>query len=136
MLTLVARECAGLTGLGLVAPSKSLSAEHLSRQIACHPTFRNYGHSVHENIFHPPRKLIGPLEGSHVANSSRIKYHQIRPHTQLQHATIRQTHPLRRESAELTHGIFQGECVLLAHVFAQDTRKSAIGAGMRMLATE
>ena len=65
-----------------------------------------------------------------------IEDHDVGPHILLEDPAIRQTHALSGKRGKFANRILKRELLFLANILAQDARKCAIGARMRMLFPE
>ena len=79
-----------MTGLRNV----SRSPQHLSRQGTRHFSVLDHGNSVDEHVLHAFRQPVRIVESCHITRRLRIEHNHVRPHTLLQHATIREPHAL------------------------------------------
>src|ERR1700685_2091926 len=111
----------------------SRAAQNSSRQCPRHFSLLNYRRSIHQDVIHSLRELIGIFEGRKVAHGGGIEDHYIGPHSGLEHATISQAQALRRKRRKFTNRILDRQRVILADILSQNARKRAVGARMRVL---
>src|SRR5439155_1027357 len=112
------------------------AAEHFPWKSAGHHGLVDDWHAVHEHIIHPLRQLVGIFESRDVVNRCRIEDDDVRAHSRLQDATVREAHALRRQGSEFADSFFQGELVFLADIFPKDAWERAVGAWVGMFAPE
>ena len=114
----------------------SWTTQHLARKCTGHLPFRDHRNTVHQDVIHSLRKLVGLLISGEIMDDRWIKDDHICPHPPLDNAAISQPHLLSRHGGELADGVFKAKRVFLAHVLAQDAGKCSIGAWMGMLLAE
>src|SRR6266852_7730485 len=114
----------------LAASQPSWATQRTSAGVAGNMAMLQRQNAVDEYVFDSRRSSIGIIKGGNVMYGLRVEDGDVRKIVGPEQAAVFQLHALRRQGGKFADGIFQRQHMFLAHVFAEDAWKGAIGAGM------
>ena len=83
------------------------SEQHLARQRPRHLGAIDHRYAVDEYVLHTDGRLVGFLIGGDIVDGLRVEHDHVCPQAQLEHTSVVEFHPLRRQRAELADRVRQ-----------------------------